>query len=115
MRRRPIIVVIFIAAILGIIYLVNWRGTSDAGEDQGKTLDKDGSVETSISVEHADSTHDIILTSHKVWIGNKQYAVIVHRDTVPGLDSLTTTAGNDNGNSTQVRVKKDYQLFITVK
>lgn len=100
--------------MLGVIYLVNWR-ESDAAEDQGKTLDKDGSVETAISVQHADSTHDIILTSHRVWIRNQQYAIITHRDTVPGLDSLTTTAENENGNTQQVRLKKDYQLFITVK
>ena len=100
--------------MLGVIYLVNWR-ESDVAEDQGKTLDKDGSVETAISVQHADSTHDIILTSHRVWIRNQQYAIITHRDTVPGLDSLTTTAENENGNTQQVRLKKDYQLFITVK
>lgn len=115
MRRRNIAILLFIAALLAVVYLANWHESSNADEDQGKTLDKDGSVETAISVEHADSTHDIILTSHKVWIRNKQYATIVHRDTVPSLDSLTATAENDNGNTQQVRLKKDYQLFITVK
>jgi len=115
MRRRNIIVVLIIFALPIVVYLANWHESSNADEDQGKTLDKDGSVETAISVQHADSAHDIILTSHKVWIKKNEFANIIHRDTIPGLDSLNTTAGNDNGDTTQVRLKKDYQLFITVK
>jgi hypothetical protein len=115
MRRRNIIVLLVFAAVLFIVYMANWHESSSEPEDQGKTLDKDGSVETAISVQHADSTHDILLTSHKIWIKNKEYTTIVHRDTIPTLDSLNTNAENDNGNTTQVRVKKDYQLFITVK
>jgi len=115
MRRRNIIVVLILAALLFVVYTANWHESSNADEDQGKTLEKDGSVETAISVQHADSTHDIILTSHRVWIKNNEYTTIVHRDTIPSLDSLNTTAENENGNTTQVRLKKDYQLFITVK
>jgi len=114
MRRRNIIILLFFAAVLFVIFVAN-RQESTPDEDQGAALEKDASVETAISVQHADSTHDIILTSHKVWIKNSEYAVIVHRDTIPALDSLTTTAENDNGNTQQVRLKKDYQLFITVK
>lgn len=115
MRRRNIIVLLIVAAALLIVYFANWHESSDAPEDQGKTLDKDGSVETAISVQHADSTHDVLLTSHKVWIKNREYTTIVHRDTIPTLDSLNATAENGNGDTSRVRVKKDYQLFITVK
>jgi hypothetical protein len=89
--------------------------SSPSDEDQGTALEKDGSVETAISVQHADSTHDIILTSHKVWIKNKEYTTIVHQDTIPTLDSTNTTAENGNGDTRQVKLKKDYQIFITVK
>ena len=114
MRRRIIIILLCLAAVVFIVYLANWKESSGE-EDQGKTLDKDGSVETAISVQHADSTHDIILTSHKVWIKNKEYTTLIHRDTIPSLDSTTTTAENNNGDTQKVRLKKDYQLFITVK
>jgi hypothetical protein len=114
MRRRVTIVLFFAAVFIAVLYFANWH-ESDADTDQGKSLDKDGSVETAISVQHADSTHDIILTSHKVWIRNKEYATIVHRDTVPSLDSMNTSAENEDGNTQQVHLKKDYQLFITVK
>jgi hypothetical protein len=84
-------------------------------EDQVDTVDRSGSVETSVSIQHADSTHDVILTTHKVWVDFKQYATVEHRDTVPALGMLSTVAENDDGDTQKVRVKKDYQLFITVK
>jgi len=115
MRRRNIFILLILAVVVLIVYMANWHEASDEPEDQGKTLDKDGSVETAISVQHADNTHDVLLTSHKVWIKNKEYTTIVHRDTIPTLDSLNTTAEAANGDTSRVRVKKDYQLFITVK
>jgi hypothetical protein len=115
MRRRNIVILIFLSALLIIVYLANRPNTPAADEDQGTAVDHDGSVETAISVQHADSTHDIVLTSHKVWIKNSEYATIVHRDTIPSLDSLTTTVENDRGDSKVLRLKKDYQIFITVK
>jgi hypothetical protein len=90
-------------------------GCSSQNEDQVDTVDRSGSVETSVSIKHADSTHDVILTTHKVWVNFNQYATIEHRDTVPALGMLSTVAQNDDGDTQKVRVKKDYQLFITVK
>ena len=115
MRRPVLIVFLFIAALVAfIIYMTTWS-PPPSDDDQGTALEKDGSVETAISVQHADSTHDVILTSHKVWIKNNEYATITHRDTIPTLDSTNTTAENSNGDTRQVKLKKDYQIFITVK
>jgi len=115
MRRRNIAILIFLSALLIIIYLANLPDTSAADEDQGTVVDHDGSVETAISVQHADSAHDVVLTSHKVWIRNNEYTTIVYRDTIPTLDSMVTTVENDRGDSKIARLKKDYQIFITVK
>lgn|GEM_PF-380603 len=115
MRRRNIAVLLFISALLVVIYLSNRSTDPPSDEDQGTAIDHDGAVETAISVQHADSTHDVVLTSHKVWIKNNEYATILHRDTIPSLDSLNTTAENGTGDTQNVRLKKDYQIFITVK
>lgn len=89
----------------------------DSHDDEDKTqnVDRNGSVETSVSVQHADSTHDVILTTHKVWLHASEYSTLVHRDTIPALDSLNTEGEDSAGDTHQVRVKKDYQIFITVK
>jgi hypothetical protein len=84
-------------------------------EDLTSTVDHSGSIETSITVEHADSTHDVILTTHRVWANGQIYSTIVHRDTVPGLGLISTEGTDSSGNSRTVVVQKDYQIFITMK
>ncbi len=84
-------------------------------EDTTDTVDKSGSIETAVSVEHVDSTHDVLLTRHKVWVNFKEYSTVEHRDTVPALGMLNTDAENSDGDTKTVSVKKDYQIFITVK
>jgi len=84
-------------------------------DDITTTIDRSGSIETFVTVQHADSTHDIILTTHKVWTNFKEYKTVVHQDTIPAL-GLTSTAGeNKDGDTSTVKVQKDYQIFITMK
>ena len=74
MRSNNVIGIIVTMAIFIIIGVAIWNNNksnnSNSDDDQGAIVDHNGSVETAISVEHADSAHDIILTSHKVWIKN---------------------------------------------
>lgn len=116
MPRNAVAAIVILAILLIVaIGVILGNSNSSPKEDQGAAVDRGGSVETAISVEHADSTHDVILTTHKVWVKYDVYSTIIHRDTVPTLDSVTTDAENGNGDTQKVRVKKDYQLFITVK
>src|ERR1700760_2699101 len=115
MNRSIIAFFLFLVISLVIIIAIMMTSNKNSDDDQGVAVEHDGSVETAISVEHADSTHDVILTSHKVWVKNSEYATILHRDTIPTLDSLNTTAEDGVGNTQTARLKKDYQLFITVK
>ena len=87
----------------------------DKKEDSTDTVNKAGSVETSVTVQHADSTHDVLLTTHKVWVNYNEYKTIVYRDTLPALGIENTTAENSDGDTKNVSVKKDYEIFITVK
>ena len=114
-RKNFYIISAVIAALVIAVVCLTVYAVSTAGDDHTQTVDKNGSVETSISVQHADSTHDVILTSHRVWVRDSTYAVLVHRDTIPSLDSTYAETENKNGDSKLVEIKKDYQLFITVK
>ena len=84
-------------------------------EDLTNTVDHSGSIETSITVDHVDSTHDVVLTTHKVWANGQVYSTIVHRDTVPGLGLISTEGTDSSGNNRTVVVQKDYQIFVTMK
>src|SRR6201999_1534426 len=105
-----VIAALLITTICLIAYVTALPGPAD---DQTQSVDRNGSVETGVSVERVDSAHEVILTTHKVWLHDSIYASIVHRDTIPGLDSLTTDAENNDGDTKTVKVKRDYQIFIT--
>ncbi len=79
-------------------------------EDLTSDVNKNGSVETSVSVQALDSTNDVLLTKHTVWVRGTQFKTLEYRDTVPSLGMETKEA-----QSGPVTVKKDYEIFITVK
>ncbi len=84
-------------------------------EDLTQAVNKNGAVETSVTVQHADSLHDILLTKHTIWYKGSPYKNVEYRDTVPSLGMENTTKENSNGDEENVVVKKDYEIFITVK
>ena len=84
-------------------------------EDITNAVNKNGSVETSVTVQHLDSIHDILLTKHTVWVHNSEFKNVEYRDTVPALGLETKEAENSSGDTKKVTVKKDYEIFITIK
>lgn len=101
----------------GLVTLASFSLTScsDKKEDETDTVNRAGAIETSVSVQHADSAHDVVLTTHKVWVNFSEYKTVVHADTVPALGMITTDAENSDGETKKVNVPKDYEIFITVK
>jgi hypothetical protein len=97
-----------IASLLGL------ASCSDK-EDMTNAVNRDGSVETSVTVQHADSTHDVIKTTHKIWAHFSEYKTVVHFDTIPALGIESTEAENADGDTKSVKVPKDYEIYITVK
>lgn len=100
-------------ALFTLIVLASCK--NDDNEDVTTGLNKDGSVETAVTVEHADAAHDILLTTHNVWIKGQTVKTVVYRDTIPSLGITTTEGENGEGETATLRVPKDYEIFITVK
>jgi len=98
-----------------LICSVVFVSCDDEKSDLTDAVNKGGSIESSVTVEHADSTHDILITRHKVWSNFKEFKTIEYRDTLPALGIHNTIAENENGDTKNVSVKKDYEIFITVK
>ena len=84
-------------------------------EDLTNEINKNGSVETAVSVSKLDSLNDILITKHTVWFKGNKFKEIEYRDTVPALGIEQKTAENSEGDTKTVEVKKDYEIFITVK
>ena len=83
-------------------------------EDEVENVNRKGSVETQLSVEHIDNA-DVLITKHKIWKDDKLFKEIIKKDTIPSLGD-TLVGGEDNdGNNPIVKTKKDYEFFITVQ
>ena len=84
-------------------------------EDKVKEISKNGSIETVMSVDHLNDSLDIVKTTHKIWVKNILVKNIVHTDTLPSLGLTKEDAENSDGDTQRVALKKDYEIFITVK
>jgi hypothetical protein len=80
-------------------------------EDLTQTVNKEGAIETQLSVEHLDNQYDIMIVTSKIWVKNDLFKTIVQRDTVPALGETDT----DDGAGNVVKAKRDYEFYITVK
>jgi hypothetical protein len=87
---------------------------SEKKEDITETVNKDGAIETAVAVTHLDSTHDILTTSHKVWVKNGLYRTVEYRDTLPTLGVTTSVVKTDDGERAAT-IPKDYEIYITIK
>lgn len=87
----------------------------EKNEDLTNTVNKNGAVETSVTVAHLDSLHDVLITNHAVWYKGTQFKNVEHRDTVPALGKEKTVVEDTDGNEKNVEVNKEYEIFITVK
>jgi hypothetical protein len=100
--------------LLAVTILVTSCG-EDKNEDLVNEVNKNGSIETSVSVNHLDSTHDLLVTKHIVWTNGTTSKTIINNDTIPALGSTMVEAEDEKGDVKNAMVKKGYEIFITVK
>ncbi len=80
-----------------------------------KEFPKDGAIETVLNVDHLNDKQDIIITTHTVWVKNVALRKTVYRDTIPALGITNQELENNNGDKKSVPLKKEYEIYITVK
>lgn len=83
-------------------------------KDLVNEVNKNGSIATSVSVAHLDSTHDILTTKHIVWANGVSAKEIESLDTIPSL-GYTTAQDEESENSKPIQIQKAYEIFITIK
>ncbi|MGF1924725.1 MAG: hypothetical protein ACQUHE_11145 [Bacteroidia bacterium] len=97
--------------MLAAVYL---SSCSQKNEDIVKEPNKEGSIETVVSVRH-EKDFDILTTTHKVWVKNKLDKTLVKIDTLTSLGMTLADGEDDQGNAIRAAVPKDYEFYITVK
>jgi hypothetical protein len=100
---------------LSLITAITITSCKEEKEDLTQEINKDGAIETSVTVEHLDDNKDLLITKHIVWNHNVEFKTIYTRDTIPALGMEHTVAENADEDTKPVSVKKDYEIFITVK
>lgn len=98
-----------------IVLLFMISAFMSCNEDKVTEVQKKGAVETSMQVDHLNDSLDVLICTNKVWAHNVLVKTTVHRDTIPGLGISSEEAENENGETKNVYLKKDYELYITVK
>ncbi len=102
--------VLLLATITGL-----YACSNEPKEDVTNSVNKEGAIETSVTVQHLDSLQDVLVTEHRIWKNNLLIKSVSYRDTVAALGVQNSVAENKDGDTKTVAVKKDYEIFITVK
>ncbi|HEY5510255.1 MAG TPA: hypothetical protein VIK10_04425 [Prolixibacteraceae bacterium] len=102
---------ILLLAVVGVLT----QFISACDNNEVKEFSKEGAIETVLAVDHLDAKRDIITTTHNVWINNLLAKKIVRKDTIPALGMTSQTAENNEGETKNVTLAKEYEIYITVK
>jgi hypothetical protein len=108
---KPIVIAILGGAAMFFLFSCQPK----KNDDITNTVNKSAAIESSVKVDHLDSLHDILITTHSVWKDNGLVKSFEYRDTVPSLGTHFTSVENEEGDSKQVLAKKEYEIYITVK
>ena len=98
-----------------LIVLAMASCSSNENEDKVKSLDKDGSLETTMSVDHLNDSLDILKVHTNVWVKGTLHKSILKIDTIPSLGMTTDTVQTNDDQDSIVQLKKKYQVFFTMQ
>ena len=105
----------FVLTIIAFALLMCLISCKEKNEDISTSVNKNGAIETSVEVKHLDEQHDLLITTHRVWVKNELSKAFIYQDTVPSLGKTFAEAENSEGDTKNVLINKAYEIFITVK
>ncbi len=95
---------------LGLVLFISSCNKKEQ-DDKVQEISKEGAVETSFTTKHVNDSLDVLVSLHKVWKNNILIKTIEKYDTVPSLGTVSMKDEND----IEQKVKKDYEVYITIK
>ena len=101
-------------ALLGVVATITIFGC-DQKEDVTNSINKEGSVTVVLSTSHLNDSFDLVTTKIEVYKANVKVRDYVTIDTVPSLGKIKTEAEDNDGNTKEVIVPKEYEFFVTLK
>lgn len=98
-----------------IAILFSFISCEDKNEDVVQNVPVNGSIEVIIGVNHFNSVHDILTTTKIIHVNRFDSIVSVSHDTIPYLGKTTQEGENENGDTENLTIDKNYEIYITVK
>ncbi len=83
-------------------------------EDVVKEPSKEASVETQVATSHGEG-FDLVTTTQKIWLQNNIVKTFTHTDTIPSLGRERREIEDENGNTKDTMVAKEYEIYLTAK
>jgi len=82
-----------------------------------KTADfnKDGAIEVTFSTQHINDSFDVLTTTKNVYKQGQIVKQIHETDTLPTLGQTVAEGENNDGDTRSFSLKKEYNLFVTIK
>lgn len=101
---------------IAIALLISACNDDQSNEDQSKTVDKNGSVEVSLSTKHLDSLKDLLTTHYTIWRKGVMVKQYDKTDTLPSLGKMLPENDDNNSNNSFAQlIPRDYEFFVTIK
>lgn len=98
---------IVLASMFGLLM----SNCSKKAKDVVQEVNKEGSIETQMTVEHLANDKDLVITKHKIWSKGALSKEVIYKDTVPALGEYE----EENENGEMVKGKKEYEIYFTAK
>ncbi|KIO76470.1 hypothetical protein TH53_14615 [Pedobacter lusitanus] len=96
------------------ILVLSFISCKEKNDDKVKEVDKNGSVETKVHITHLTDSLDVMKTENIFWVKNQEAKRVIRLDTIPSLGVSDEQGENSSGQDTTIKVRKNYQIFITV-
>lgn len=101
---KPILLALLLSTLLSC-------KSDNENEDIVNTVPKTGSITTNVKVQHYNDSLDVLITEHTIYKNPTDSMV---KKVIDTISSLGTTTVKDENNKDKI-VKKDYNIYITVK
>jgi hypothetical protein len=97
-----------------LLTLILVSGCTVYNRDVVRHPKEDGSIETVISVKHQNN-YDLLITTHKIWVNGFLDKTIVQTDTLKSLGTTTRVVDDSFGAAQKRTMRRNYDVYITVK
>ena len=97
-----------------LLFALTLISCKESNDDVVNQPSRDGSIEATLSTEHLGSV-DILTTEYRVWNKGNVEKSFTKIDTIKSLGTTLEEGEDSDGNTKDITVPKDYEIFISVK